>query len=386
MNPAALILFEDGRKFHGTSFGAEGEATAEMVFNTSMTGYQEILTDPSYCGQFVCMTYPLIGNYGINEDDHESRKPFLSGMIVKEASNVVSNFRATSSLQDFMKKHHLIGMEGVDTRAITKHIRETGAMKAIISTKDFDKDSLLKKLQAAPDMEGRDLVKSVTIDEAYQWNENAFVQSSKFKVQSSTPSANLEPRTSNLERFKVALLDCGVKYNIPRELSRLGCDVTVFPATTSATEILNGKFDGLMVSNGPGDPAAVSYVVSTLKQLIGKLPIFGICLGHQMLGLALGGKTYKLKFGHHGGNHPVKDLETGKIDITSQNHGFCVDVNSLKGDVEATHINLNDQTAEGLRHKKYPLFSVQYHPEAAPGPQDANHLFERFITMMEKHA
>lgn len=364
METQAILLLADGREFLGTSFGADGELCGEVVFNTSITGYQEILTDPSYCGQFVVMTYPLIGNYGINDEDHESRQPFINGLIVKEASKIVSNFRATSSLQDFMKKHKLLGIENIDTRALTKHIRESGSMQGIISTLDFDSASLLKKLKAAPQMEGQDLVQKVTIDKSYQWKKDNQAKA----------------------LYKVALLDCGVKYNILRELDRYGCEITIFPATTKAEAILNGNFDGLMVSNGPGDPAAVTYVVETLKQLIGKLPIFGICLGHQMLGLALGGKTYKLKFGHHGGNQPVKDMQTGKIDITSQNHGFCVDTASLGDEIEVTHINLNDQTVEGLRHKKHPLFCVQYHPEAAPGPHDSNHLFERFIEMMKNHA
>ena len=370
----AILMLEDGRTFTGISFGASGEATGEVVFNTSITGYQEILTDPSYCGQFVNMTYPLIGNYGINEEDHESRKPFLSGFIVKECSKIVSNFRATTSLPDYMIKHGVIGIEGIDTRALTKHVREAGAMKAIISTIDFDTDSLQGKIAQAPDMEGQDLVKAVSIEEKFSWN--------KYSEKLAASKLNSTIATSQ-DKFKVALIDCGMKYNIPCELALLGCDVTVFPAKVQAEDILD-RFDGLMVSNGPGDPAAVTYVVETLKKLVGKLPIFGICLGHQMLALALGGKTYKLKFGHHGGNQPVKDLQTGKIDITSQNHGFCVDMDSLKDDVEITHINLNDKTVEGIRHKKYPLFSVQYHPEAAPGPHDANHLFMRFIEMMEK--
>ncbi|MFA5928361.1 MAG: glutamine-hydrolyzing carbamoyl-phosphate synthase small subunit [Candidatus Margulisiibacteriota bacterium] len=368
----AIILFANGPQFLGTSFGAEGEAVAEMVFNTSITGYQEILTDPSYCGQFVTMTYPLIGNYGINEEDHESRKPFLSGMIVKEASKIVSNFRATSSLQDFMKKHKLLGVEGVDTRAITKMIREAGAMKAIVSTKDFDIESLTAKLKKAPEIVGKNLVKDVTCEKAYEWE----VKNKRSKEVKKNETG---------KSYRVALLDCGFKYNIARELTSLGCNVTVFPASTSAEELLKGKYDGLMLSNGPGDPAAVTDVVATVKALLGKLPIFGICLGHQMLGLALGGTTYKLKFGHHGANQPVKDMQTGKIDITSQNHNYCVDFKSLGSKVEVTHINLNDNTVEGLRHKEYPLFSVQYHPEAAPGPHDSNHLFNRFIALMEKN-
>jgi len=354
-----VLALEDGTIFEGTSFGAEGERLGEIVFNTSMTGYQEILTDPSYHGQIVCMTYPLIGNYGINEEDFESEKPQVEGFVVKESSRIVSNWRATTSLPEFLKKHNIVAIEGIDTRALTRHIRSLGAMKATISTIDPDKKSLIEKAKASPGLIGRDLVKEVTCKKIYPWNKTG--------------------------KYKVVVLDCGVKHNILRELACRDCQVVVVPASTTAKEILELKPKGVLLSNGPGDPAAVTYVIETVKQLIGKLPIFGICLGHQMIGLALGGKTFKLKFGHRGANQPVKEIKTGKVDITSQNHGFCVDINSIpKGVAEITHINLNDNTAEGLRHKKLPVFSVQYHPEASPGPNDPKHLFDEFVKMVKK--
>lgn len=355
-----ILALEDGKYFKGESFGAEGERFGEIVFNTSMTGYQEILTDPSYCGQIVTMTYPLIGNYGINDEDVESAKPHVEGFVVKECSRIVSNWRAKTSLPEFLKKHDIVAIEDIDTRALTKHIRSAGAMKAVISTVDTDPDSLVKKAKASPGLVGRDLVKEVTSKKEYKWNDKG--------------------------KYKVVVLDCGAKYNIMRELEKNGCQVTVVPASASAEEILKIKPDGVLLSNGPGDPAAVSYVFGTVRKLVDKkLPIFGICLGHQMLGLALGGKTYKLKFGHRGANQPVKNLKTGKIDITSQNHGFCVDISSLpKGKVETTHINLNDKTSEGMRMTKLPVFSVQYHPEASSGPHDAEYLFGEFVDMMRK--
>ncbi len=355
-----ILALEDGTCFEGASFGAEGEKSGEIVFNTSMTGYQEILTDPSYHGQIVAMTYPLIGNYGINEEDFESGKPQVEGFVVKECSRIVSNWRASTSLPEFLKKHNIIGVEGIDTRALTRHIRSIGAMKAVISTTDSDKKSLVEKAKASPGLVGRDLVKEVTCKKTYSWNKTG--------------------------KHKIVVLDCGVKYNILRELASRDCQVIVVPADTPAKEILGLKPNGILLSNGPGDPAAVTYVIDTVKQLIGKLPIFGICLGQQMIGLALGGKTYKLKFGHRGANQPVKNLKTGKVDITSQNHGFCVDIESIpKGVAEVTHINLNDRTAEGLKHKKLPVFSVQYHPEASPGPHDPKHLFDEFVKLV-KHA
>jgi len=359
----ALLVLEDGRVFRGRSFGASGEAYGEVVFNTSMTGYQEILTDPSYKGQIVAMTYPLIGNYGINKEDVESRKIFLEGFVVKECSEIASNWRSQKTLDEYLKENNILGIEGIDTRALTLHIREAGAMKAILSTQDLDEKSLLQKVKESPGLLGRDLVKEVTCQKKYQW--------SKIKR----------------AKYKVIVLDCGVKYNILRELANHECIVTVVPAHTSAEEILNFKPDGILLSNGPGDPAAVTCVIKTTRELIGKIPIFGICLGQQMLGLALGGKTYKLKFGHHGANQPVKDLKTGRVSITSQNHGFCVDIDSLnKKDIEITHINLNDQTLEGMQHKRLPVFSVQFHPEAGPGPLDARYLFGRFIEMMRHYA
>lgn len=357
--PKAILALEDGTIFKGTSFGAVGEQSGEVVFNTSMTGYQEILTDPSYKGQIVTMTYPLIGNYGINAQDCESEKPHLSGFVVREASKIMSNWRAEMSLDDFLKKHNVIGIEGIDTRALTLHIRSAGAMKGIISTEDLDAKSVIQKAKESVGLVGKDLVKKVTCKETYAWNKEG--------------------------EIKIVLLDCGAKHNIMRELAKRNCEVTVVPAKTSALEILALKPDGVMLSNGPGDPAAVTYVIETVKNLIGKVPLFGICLGHQMLGLALGGKTYKLKFGHRGANHPVMDLRTRKVEITSQNHGFCVDLNSLDQNiVELTHVNLNDQTSEGLRHKKYPVFSVQYHPEACAGPHDSNYLFDEFIKIIRE--
>lgn len=353
----AKIAFEDGKILEGISFGAAGESCGEVVFNTSMTGYQEILTDPSYRGQIVTMTYPLIGNYGVNEEDVESRRPFLEGLIIKEYSPVVSNWRSTQSLGEYLKENGIIGIQGVDTRAITRHVRLQGAMKAVISTEDLDDESLVKKAKASPGLLGRDLVREVTGKESLDWNAEG--------------------------KYNVVVLDCGVKYNILRILAKLGCRVTVMPADTKAENILALKPDGVLLSNGPGDPAAVPYVAETVKALIGKVPMFGICLGHQMLGLALGAKTYKLKFGHHGGNQPAKDLSTGRILITVQNHGFCVDADTLGDDVEITHVNLNDNTLEGMRHKKLPVFSVQFHPEYAPGPRDSEYLFGRFIDMME---
>lgn len=357
----AILALEDGTVFGGVAFGASGECYGEVVFNTSTTGYQELLTDPSYKGQIVTMTYPLIGNYGINHEDVESGKIFLEGFVVKACSKIASNWRSQKSLADYLKENKILGIEGIDTRALTLHIRQAGAMKAVISTVDLDKNSLVKKAKNSRGLVGLDLVRQVTSQKKYSW-----------------PGKG---------RFKVAVLDCGVKYNILRNLAKRGCRVEVFPAHTSYEQILSCKPQGLLLSNGPGDPAAVKYVIETTRRLIGKLPIFGICLGHQILGLALGGKTYKLKFGHHGVNHPVKDLNSGRVYITSQNHGFCVDIDSLnKKDIEITHINLNDQTLEGMRHKKLPIFSVQFHPEASPGPHEAQYLFDDFIKLIKSHA
>jgi len=354
----ALLVLEDGKFFEGYSFGAEGETSGEVVFNTSMMGYQEILTDPSYKGQIVTMTYPLIGNYGANNEDFESPKPWVEGFIVREYSKVHSNWRAKKSLDEFLKEHGIIGIEGIDTRALTKHIRLQGAMKGVISTTDRDINNLVKKAKSCPGVIGQDLVKDVSCKKNWSWKKEG--------------------------TYKVVVIDCGVKYSILREIARFNCRVEVVPAETEAGEIMKFQPDGIIFSNGPGDPSAIPYLVKTAKKLIGKLPIFGICLGHQVLGQALGGKTYKLKFGHHGGNHPVKDLRTGKIAITVQNHGFCVDIDSLPEEVEITHINLYDNTLEGIRHRELPLFSVQFHPEASPGPHDATYLFQQFFELITK--
>ena len=361
----ALLALEDGAHFRGQSFGKEGECDGEVVFNTSMMGYPEILTDPSYRGQMVCMTYPLVGNYGITDQDFESRKIFLSGFIVKENSRIASNWRSQRTLADFLKDHDILGVEGIDTRRLVKHIRRSGAMKGVLSTVDLDPKSLVEKAKASPGLIGRDLVREVTGDEPYEWSE---------------PLPDLEPKGPE---FKVVALDYGIKYNILRGLVSHGCKVTVLPATTKAEQVLVYEPDGIFLSNGPGDPAALPHIVDEVTKMLGKRPIFGICLGHQILGRALGGNTFKLKFGHHGGNQPVMRLDTRQVEITAQNHGFAVDVDSIKDHpVEMTHVNLNDNTLEGMAHKELPVFSVQYHPEAAPGPHDSRYLFERFAEMM----
>ncbi len=363
----AILLLEDGFVLEARSFGAEGEAVGEVVFNTSMTGYQEILTDPSYKGQIVTMTYPLIGNYGTNAEDVESARPWVEGFVVKERSRISSNWRSALPLDDYLVKNKVVAIEGVDTRALTRRIRQGGAMRGILSTKDFDRESLHRKVLRAPQMVGRDLVGDVTCVKGYDW---------------SPPSA----KKAGKKEFFVVAMDFGIKYNILRLLDKAGCSVKVVPAATPAKEILDMKPHGVFLSNGPGDPGVLSGIIDEIKKLFGKVPVFGICLGHQLVGLALGGSTYKLKFGHHGGNHPVMDLETRKVEITAQNHGFCVDMNSIKDkNVKVTHVNLYDKTSEGLRHTRLPVFSVQYHPEAGPGPHDAGYLFDRFTAMMRTH-
>ena len=357
----ALLCLEDGFALEGESIGSSGQAFGEVVFNTSMTGYQEILTDPSYRGQMVTMTYPHIGNYGVNREDVESRKPFVEGFIVKELSPVPSNFRAEASLGDYLKRHGIVGIQGVDTRSLTRHLRTEGAKQGAISTTETDLRRLVAQAKESPHLVGRNLVREVTCEKPYRW-----------------------PHSGGAARFHVVAMDCGIKLNILRMLESFGCRVTVVPAGTPTHAILEEKPDGLFLSNGPGDPEAVTDVIETVRTLLDRLPIFGICLGHQMLGLALGGKTYKLKFGHHGGNHPVMDLTTRKVEITTQNHGFAVDVDSIPhGQVALTHVNLNDRTVEGMAHKNLPVYSVQYHPEAAPGPHDARYLFTRFLETMQ---
>jgi carbamoyl-phosphate synthase small subunit len=368
MNAPALLVLVDGTVFRGRSLGAEGETIGEVVFNTSMSGYQEILTDPSYCGQIVTMTYSHIGNYGINPEDVESQHPFVAGFVVKEASARPSNWRSNESLNDYLERHHLVGIQGLDTRALTRHLRDFGAQMGIISTIDLNPHSLLEKVQAAPDLLGRDLVKEVTCREPYFWSEP--LPADYYH------SYQLPAGFSATERPRMVVIDCGVKRNILRWSVTLGFEVKVVPASTTSAAILSRHPDLVLFSNGPGDPEGVPYVVQTARELIGRKPIFGICLGHQILGLASGGKTFKLKFGHHGANHPVKNLQTGKVEITSQNHNFALDPESLpRGTIACTHVNLNDHTLEGFRHLDAPVFSVQYHPEASPGPHDSGYLF-----------
>ncbi len=361
----AYLALEDGFFFEGEGFGAAGEIYGEVVFNTSLTGYQEILTDPSYKGQLVAMTYPHIGNYGINTEDEESARPWVEGFIIKELSPVVSNYRSVMGLDEYLKKHGKIGIQGIDTRRLVKHLRDQGAKKAVLSTVDGDRERLVQKAKDAPSIVGVDLVKEVSCKKPYEFTEGL--------------CAEFEWGQSRAKSFDIVAVDSGIKLNILRKLNQHGFRVHVVPAQTSAAEILAYQPKGLFLSNGPGDPSAVPYLVETVRQLLRKLPIFGICFGHQILGQALGGTTSKLKFGHRGGNHPVMDLLTRKIEITSQNHGFVVDIDSLPQDeVELTHINLNDKTLEGLQHKKLPIFSVQYHPENSPGPHDSDYLFTRF--------
>ncbi|OLD61302.1 MAG: carbamoyl phosphate synthase small subunit [Ignavibacteria bacterium 13_1_40CM_2_61_4] len=373
----AKLVLENGVVLTGSSFGAEGEICGEIVFNTSMSGYQEILTDPSYCGQIVTMTYPLIGNYGVNPDDMEGTKPQVSGLIVREYCDWYSNFRANESLGSWLKKHNVIALEGIDTRMVTKLIREVGAMRAVISTIDPDPVSLLEKVRRSPSMLGLDLTRMVTCGAQYEW-EN--VDRTRFALAPAGDQGNGDP-------LHVVVYDYGVKRNILRRLASHRCRITVVPSHFPAEDVLALNPDGIFLSNGPGDPAAVHYAIKGLKMLVDKKPIFGICLGHQLLALALGARTFKLKFGHRGANHPVKNLLTGNIEITSQNHGFAVDPESLDpASVEITHVNLNDGTNEGFRHRELPIFCVQYHPEASPGPHDSDYLFGQFVEMMREHS
>jgi carbamoyl-phosphate synthase small subunit len=365
----AVLYLKSGLRFDGFAFGAEGETAAEVVFNTSLTGYQEILTDPSYAGQIVTLTNPLIGNYGTRVMDEQANGPKAAGLIVRELASFASNFASEESLDQYLREHNVIGFEGIDTRGLVLHLRQSGAMNGVLSTVDFDSDSLAAKVGAAPNMEGLDLVKEVTVDRAYQFE----------------PKEKYE-RRGGTKPLHIVAIDCGIKRNILELMARENFNVTVVPAQTSAKEILAMKPDGVFCSNGPGDPAAVTYVIDTLRELVGRTPIFGICLGHQLLALALGAKTYKLKFGHRGGNHPVRDESTKRIEITAQNHGFCVDAATLPEGAEPTHWNLNDNTLEGFRHREKRLFCVQYHPEASPGPHDSVYLFPRFRELIEGRA
>jgi carbamoyl-phosphate synthase small subunit len=374
--PPAILALADGTIFRGRGFGAAGEVGGEVVFNTAMTGYQEILTDPSYTGQLVAMTYPEIGNVGVNRGDVESRRPFVAGFIVKEYWDRPSSWRAEESLGAYMAAHGVVGIADIDTRALVRHLRTHGAQEAVISTRDLDAARVVAKAKARPGLLGVDLVREVSCGAAYDWTE---------------PPLRLDPAPSGAADAPasdapfVVAYDYGIKFNILRSLVASGCKVRVVPAATPARDVLALQPDGVFLSNGPGDPDAVPYARDNVAALIGTVPIFGICLGHQILGLALGGRTYKLKFGHHGANHPVMDVTTGKVEITSQNHGFAVDVESLRGLAELTHLNLNDRTVEGLTHKTAPLFSVQYHPEASPGPHDARYLFGRFVELMRRN-
>jgi carbamoyl-phosphate synthase small subunit len=376
----AILALEDGRVWRGRGFGAQTDVVGEVVFNTSITGYQEILTDPSYCGQIVTMTYPLIGNYGVNIEDIESRKIFAEGFVVRELSRTVSNWRSGESLDEYLKKQNIPGISDIDTRSLVRHIRERGSMRGCLSTMQSSEEVVVAKARSAPEMIGLDLATVVSCKEPYVWTDS---QGSAYGAPRLIFSPDAAKESIIETRFHVVAYDFGLKYNSLRSLATLGCRVTVVPAQTSAEDIMALKPDGIWLSNGPGDPEPLTGVIANLKKLIGRYPIFGICLGHQLMGLAVGGKTYKLPFGHHGGNQPVKDLTTGRVEITAQNHGFAVDADSLPADCEVTHINLNDNTVEGLRHKNYPVFSVQYHPEAAPGPHDASYLFTRFINLME---
>jgi carbamoyl-phosphate synthase small subunit len=367
----AVLALADGMVFEGHSFGAEGETSGEIVFNTSMTGYQEILTDPSYKGQIVTMTYTQIGNYGVNDEDVESAKPYVEGFIVKEHLDIPSNWRAKKTLHQYLAENGIVGIQGIDTRALTRHLRDFGAQPGVISTKDMNYESLAAKAKALPKMSGLDLVKDVTCKKPYQWDEGDWDLKTGYAKKTSS-------------RYRVVAYDYGIKRNILRLLTSAGCDVTVVPATMPAEEVLSMNPDGVFLSNGPGDPEPVTYAIENIRKLLGRKPVFGICLGQQLFGLALGGKTYKLKFGHHGGNQPILDLSTRKVEIAAENHGFAVDMETVKDQVVMTHMNLNDKTCEGIQHKTLPAFSVQYHPEASPGPHDSRYLFARFIEMMEK--
>lgn len=377
----ALLVLKDGTVFEGRCFGAEGETTGEVVFNTSMTGYQEILTDPSYKGQIVAMTYSQIGNYGLNEEDIESEDSIKAeGFIVKEACSFPSNWRSSINIDDYMKRSNKTGIQGIDTRALTRHLRNNGAQMGIISSADLNPESLLRKVRRHPGISAFDLVRDVTTKVPYKWTEGVW----KWEPKESSESKDSSRIAHNASR-SVVVYDFGVKMNILRNLADSGFDITIVPAGTPAEALLEMEPDGIVLSNGPGDPETVTYGIENTRKIMYKKPVFGICLGHQILGLAMGGRTYKLKFGHHGGNHPVKDLATNRVEITAQNHNYCVDIKSLLGQARLTHKNLYDGTEEGMQHAELPVFSVQHHPEAGPGPNDSLHLFKRFREMIERN-
>ena len=382
MSSPAKLALADGTVYTGAAFGASGEVFGEVVFNTSMTGYQEILTDPSYCGQIVTMTYPLIGNYGVNLEDVESSGLSLAGFIVRELCREPSNYRSRESLDDYLREAGIIGLEGIDTRALVRRIRVHGAMTGVLSTVDLDDASLVRKAQSSPDLVGRDLVREVMPKSGSEWKERLSPLGRGFRpIGGAAPPSQPKAADGNGAPHVVAI-DYGMKWNIPRHLTALGCRVSVVPGTSTADEILALQPDGVFLSNGPGDPRPLDYAVETIRGLLGKKPIFGICLGHQLLGLACGGKIFKLKFGHRGANQPVLDRRNNRVEITSQNHGFALEAESLSDRVEVTHINLNDQTVEGIRHRDVPAFGVQYHPEASAGPHDSNYLFREFCDLM----
>lgn len=373
MRQAAKLALEDGTVFSGSSLGAVGETAGEVVFNTSMTGYQEILTDPSYAGQIVTMTYPEIGNYGVNREDIESERPQVAGFIVRQCSPIASNFRSEGELDDYLTRHGIVGLQGIDTRALVRHIREAGAMKGVISSVELDEASLVQKAIKAPGLVGRDLVKTVVCPEIREWTEPL----------SSWARLESEPSLQASRPWHVVAMDFGMKFNIARHLRDMGCRVTIVPGTTDAATIRGLEPDGLFLSNGPGDPEPLSYAIETIRELLPEYPTFGICLGHQLLCLACGARTFKLKFGHRGSNQPVQHLATGRVEITPQNHGFAVEESSLPAELEVTHRHLNDGTVAGVRHRSLPAFSVQYHPEASAGPHDSRYLFGMFLELME---
>ena len=380
----AILALEDGRVFNGRAAGARTRRGGEVVFNTSLTGYQEVFTDPSYAGQIVCLTYPHIGNVGTNPEDVESTKPYIEALVVRDFSQLASNWRAAESIQEFLERFGIPVIWDIDTRALVRHLRQAGALRGIVSTDASSPEQLIAQARELPSMAGLELASRVTCESSYAWDKGLVEIGGETGAGIGKGSNR---KASEAARFKVVAYDFGIKQNILRLLVDHDCSVTVVPAKTSAEDVLARKPDGVFLSNGPGDPEPAGYALESIRKMMGRVPIFGICLGHQLCGLALGGKTFKLKFGHHGSNHPVKNLLTEKVEITAQNHGFCVDPDSLpSSEVEITHVNLNDHTNEGMRHRSLPMFSVQYHPEASPGPHDARYLFDQFIEMMRQHA